>query len=146
MAGRHAFRDQSRGQPDFHSDSVWDAKSSAGCRGYPSRLGHNHLVYHRYLAELQMDSLGSDPVFDLGLDSDGLTTNDHDVEPRKLTIDGVKRRWVGNSRTIVSIVQSFNVFAVPKDSQIDRVATYLRRLKLVDDLALSITLRSTEES
>ncbi len=69
MAGGVAIRCQPRVEPDLHSNSVWDAKSSAGRIGYPYRLGHDPLDDSGRLATLPLGSLSSSSLFRMGLAS-----------------------------------------------------------------------------
>ena len=43
VGGGVAIRHQSRVEPDFHTDPIWDAEPATGGGRYPGRLGYDYL-------------------------------------------------------------------------------------------------------
>ena len=80
LAGRLALRHQSRGQPDFHADSIRDAEPAAGGSGYSDRVGDDHLDGRCRLAALPLGGRGPGAVFRLGIDCDRAATFDYGDE------------------------------------------------------------------
>lgn len=75
-----AFRHQSRGKCDLHSDSIWNAEPAAGGGGYSGRVGHDHLDDGRRLEALPLGSRGPSAVFCLGVAGDRAATEHHGDE------------------------------------------------------------------
>ena len=64
-------------EPDFHSDSVWDAESSVGGGGYLDRLVDDHLDGDSCVAALSLGIGGSVALFRLGFSGNCFATVDH---------------------------------------------------------------------
>jgi len=88
LAGGIALRHQSHGEPDFHTDSIWDEKSAAGCGRHFDCLDHNRLVRYCHLAALQMGCLCSGALLYLGFFGNGSAACDHGDELGKTLIRG----------------------------------------------------------
>ncbi len=80
LDGCLAVRDQPRGQPDLHANSVRIAELAVGCPRHPDRLGHNHLDDGGDLEALQMGCGGAGAVFRVGVDCDLIAVVDDLVE------------------------------------------------------------------
>ena len=80
LDGGNAIRDQSDRERDFHTDSVRMAEFAIGGFGHRCGVGDDSLVHGGHLAALQMGFHRASPVFDLGVDRDGVAAIDHVLE------------------------------------------------------------------
>ena len=80
MDGGIAIRDQPRGKPDFHANSVRFEKPAIGGFRHRDCVGNDHLVDGGDLEALQMGRCGAGAVLLLGVDCQCASTVDHILE------------------------------------------------------------------